>query len=395
MLKISVIITVYNIEKYLKECIESIIHQSYHNLEIILVDDGSTDLSGEICDTYASFDQRIKVIHQNNQGVMKAWYNGVLISTGEYISNVDGDDWIKENMYSSLMEILEHYNVDIIGFGGYRYFSSKNVKECNDFVKAGVYQKEEMITDIFPNMIWDSQKELLGGLDPSRCMKLIRKDLLLDFLNRECDLNRLFQISYGEDIVTVYPLIYKAKSIYITHEHYYFHRQRKNGEVAGYIKDNDYTKKLFIIYDMLVDILSGIPNIIKQLDMMVSRSMDIKERYYYPNNITGRKLHLFPFEQVERNKCIVLYGAGNVGKEYYEQLSKIDYCKLVAWVDKNHENYDDRITAIDEIYYKEFDYIVIAIESNEVCVAVRNQLLQKGVADKKIVWGRNHYDTSE
>ena len=96
---ISVIIPIYNVEKYLEKCIQSIINQTYRNLEIILVDDGSTDSSGEIADKYKKLDNRVKVIHKINGGLSDARNKGCEIATGEYISFIDSDDYIDLNMY--------------------------------------------------------------------------------------------------------------------------------------------------------------------------------------------------------------------------------------------------------------------------------------------------------
>lgn len=101
-MKISVIVPVYNVEQYLEQCLDSIILQDYNNLEIIVVNDGSTDTSGQICDRYAQKDNRIKVIHQENQGLSGARNTGLTHSTGELISFIDSDDWIEQGMYSTI-----------------------------------------------------------------------------------------------------------------------------------------------------------------------------------------------------------------------------------------------------------------------------------------------------
>ena len=100
--KISVIVPVYNVEKYIGECIKSIINQDYENIEIILVDDGSNDKSGEICDEYTLKDKRVKVIHKENGGVSSARNRGIESSTGEYIAFVDGDDYVTKDYVSYL-----------------------------------------------------------------------------------------------------------------------------------------------------------------------------------------------------------------------------------------------------------------------------------------------------
>lgn len=114
---ISVIVPIYRVEKYLEPCIESIINQTYKNLEIILVDDGSDDNCGEICDKYAKIDARIKVIHKKNAGLNNARKSGIKIASGKYIGYVDGDDWIEPDMYETLLRNAVKYNVDVVETG--------------------------------------------------------------------------------------------------------------------------------------------------------------------------------------------------------------------------------------------------------------------------------------
>ena len=112
--KISVIIPVYNREKSLKKCLDSVMGQTYKNLEIILVDDGSKDSSGVICDEYAAGDSRIKVIHQQNAGVAAARNAGLAMATGDYIGWVDSDDWIEPDMYECMLDNAQKYEADIV-----------------------------------------------------------------------------------------------------------------------------------------------------------------------------------------------------------------------------------------------------------------------------------------
>lgn len=119
-IKISVIVPIYNMERFLNRCLDSIINQTYRNLEIILINDGSTDTSGDICDIYAWKDIRIKVIHQPNAGVSSARNAGIGIAKGDYISFIDPDDWIENNMYEILVKHIQEDSVDIIRFNAER-----------------------------------------------------------------------------------------------------------------------------------------------------------------------------------------------------------------------------------------------------------------------------------
>lgn len=159
---ISVIIPVYNVEKYLRKCLESVCSQTYTNLEIIVVDDGSTDSSGEICDEYAERDSRIVVIHKSNGGLADARNAGLDIATGQYIGFVDSDDWIECDMYEVLYTFCEKNELDLIAA---RYIEEREEQE-NSVAYTGVFKifsnyemlrinvcgdKEYLIT----NSVWD------------------------------------------------------------------------------------------------------------------------------------------------------------------------------------------------------------------------------------------------
>lgn len=117
MQKISIIIPVYNVEQYLHRCVHSILNQTYTNLEIILINDGATDNSGEICDDYASKDDRILVIHQKNKGLSGARNSGLKRATGEFVGFVDSDDWIEYDMFERMMNLIQNENVDVVECG--------------------------------------------------------------------------------------------------------------------------------------------------------------------------------------------------------------------------------------------------------------------------------------
>ena len=115
--RISVIVPVYNVEQYLPRCVESILAQTYENLEILLVDDGTKDNSGAICDAYARQDARVKAIHKKNGGLSSARNAGIDAATGEYLSFVDSDDWIEPDMYEKMMALMEKYGVRLVCAG--------------------------------------------------------------------------------------------------------------------------------------------------------------------------------------------------------------------------------------------------------------------------------------
>lgn len=135
--KVSVVIPVYNVEKYLKECVDSVINQTYENLDIILVDDGATDNSGTICDEYSEKDSRIRVIHRENGGLSAARNTGMDAACGEYIYFLDSDDYLELSAISDLVSIIEEENTDFVFFDGYVFYT-----DCEPGEKVYSYSRE-------------------------------------------------------------------------------------------------------------------------------------------------------------------------------------------------------------------------------------------------------------
>lgn len=144
---ISVIVPVYNVEKYIDKCIKSILNQNYKELEIILVDDGSTDKSGEICDEYAKKDDRIKVIHKINGGLSDARNAGLNIAKGEYIGFVDSDDYIDNDMYSTLFDLIQKHKADI-SIVSFREFMNGKVIDIQDSKQLDIFNRTEGIQEL-------------------------------------------------------------------------------------------------------------------------------------------------------------------------------------------------------------------------------------------------------
>lgn len=170
--KISIIVPVYQVEPYIRRCIDSILSQTFKDFELILVDDGSPDKCGEICDEYALKDSRIKVIHKKNGGLSSARNAGLDIAQGDYIGFVDSDDWIDEDMYEVLYENITKYNVEVAVCGIRTIRNNKN-----EFKKE---LKEEKIKKILLN----SKEEVLnqfyrkGEIGASTCNKLYGKNII-------------------------------------------------------------------------------------------------------------------------------------------------------------------------------------------------------------------------
>lgn len=211
---VSVVIPVYNVAKYLPECLDSVINQTYKNIEVILVDDGSTDESGIICDKYANEDKRITVIHQENQGAGAAKNTGLDLVKGDYLSIIDSDDYIELNMYEKMVSYMENYNVDVVQCLIRNVYVNEAIdrkyqieQEKNRVVNSKQYMKE---------FLYDWKSAIF-------CNKLFRKELLKD---------HRFEIGRNiDDEFFTYKLICDSKKILKTTDIYYNYRMRKSSVI--------------------------------------------------------------------------------------------------------------------------------------------------------------------
>ena len=153
MVIISIIVPVYKVEKYLKRCVMSLVNQTLKDMEIILVDDGSPDQSGKICDDLSKMDHRIQVIHKKNGGLSSARNAGIKIAQGKYIGFVDSDDDVELNMFECMVEAAEKYNADFLMSDYIRIINDKEKVLVSKSLEEGLYGKKDVIEKIYPNLI--------------------------------------------------------------------------------------------------------------------------------------------------------------------------------------------------------------------------------------------------
>ncbi len=207
---VSIIVPVYNVEKYIKKCVDSLITQTYSNLEIILVNDGSPDNSGKICDEYAQSDSRIKVIHKANGGLSDARNTGIDIAEGQYIFFLDSDDWIDCQCIEKLHNLIKTRDADIAMCDFLPVISEKIEQISEDYVIYEYTNLEALSEYISKNYI-----QMVIS-----CGKLFNKNLFADA--------RFPKGTYHEDEFTTHNLIYKSNKIVFTTEKLYFYLKRSD-----------------------------------------------------------------------------------------------------------------------------------------------------------------------
>lgn len=373
---LSIVIPIYNSEKYLRQCLDSIINQSYKDYELILVDDGSEDNSRLICREYCKYDN-VKLVENKHEGLFRTRKIGVEESKGEYITFVDSDDFVSENSYSMAEQGMKN-GIDAILFDIYRYYYQQEIVYDSCHLEDRIYNKDDIEKTIYPNMIWDNNSNRFG-VDPSLCSKIIKASLIKQVYNSIEDIH----FEYGEDSVITFPMLVKAESIQIIHKAYYYHRQRLGGQLANYIADSEFIDNTYSLYKLLSKEMDSNSIFQKQIDLFYVYSVALVKRQYGLGDPPCDSI--FPFDRVPKGKKIIIYGAGAVGKLYYRQVRSIDYCEVVLWADRKYKELGEEVSSPELISQVEYDYVVIAIDSKFTSKQIYEYLINCGVSPKQII----------
>lgn len=221
-MKVSVIVPVYNVKDYLRRSLDSVVNQTLRDIEIIIVDDGSTDGSSEIVDEYAKIYGNVNVIHKNNGGLMSAWTTGVRASSGEYIGFIDSDDYAAPDMYENLYAKAVGYDVDIV-ISNYIIDGKITGKHP---IKEGKYTGKELYDNIKKHIF---PSPYTYSLSMSRMPKIYKRHIILDNLKYTESLSRTF-----EDRYIVPAAILSAQSVYYTKDAYYCWMLREDSNHGMY-----------------------------------------------------------------------------------------------------------------------------------------------------------------
>jgi len=239
---VSVILPIYNVEKYLDQCIESVVNQTYKNLEIILVDDGSPDNCPAICDKWAALDSRIKVIHKQNEGLGMARNTGIQNATGEYICFFDSDDYIaldtiEKSYYRAVNDLAD---VVIFGFNSVNH-NGEILSTFIPGVGSREYVGEEVLNDFFPDYIAPNPyKKEPRAFYMSACFSLYRLDVIKNSCWRFVSEREII----SEDVYSLLSLFKYVNKISVVPEAFYFYRTNESSLSRKYIKDR---------YDKILD----------------------------------------------------------------------------------------------------------------------------------------------
>lgn len=368
-IKISVIIPMYNVEKYIKKAIESVINQTYKNLEIILVDDGSTDNSGFICDEYANIDERITVIHKENGGIVSARKTGINLANGDYAVNLDPDDWIEATAYEQVVKIIEERHPDIIAYG--------MKKEFNGFIESQPIQLAE--GQYNQNEFWIAFCNKVSKypfyeqpIDMSQCDKVVKTEL---FKKHQSNCNEA--LKKNVDDAVIFPMLLDMKSIYIESRCWYHYCVRKTSILWQTKKDDDIRYKMLALH--LIDAYKRY----NKMGVCSKEFLLYKLVYHMMLDIPDTLFEMEQckiYPQIKKSNNIVIYGKGVFANRFIENIRMSNYCNIVENVDSND------VEKLKNIDVDKYDYIVIAIFSAAIVLSIIDLLKKMNIDENKILF---------
>lgn len=377
MATVSIIVPIYNVEAELRKCVSSILAQTYKDIEVILVDDGSPDNCGIICDEFAQNDPRVVVIHKKNGGLVNARKSGLEKSSGQFISYVDGDDWIEEDFIQNLVDCQKKYDADIVAAGFSKDIGDISDKHSNA-IPSGYYDKQKMIADVYPKMIC-AGPYFYFGICSYVWNKLFKKELLF-----ESQMAVDPRISVGEDTAVVFSVLLKANSLYISDNSSYHYYQKAFSMLKSMDSLEKEKEKVSWLNDYLTKSLENAPEEYK-LKEQILRYIDSLRIIRYGEKETSPRNCIFDARTTDR---VAIFGGGIVGQNIYSLYVSKKIAPITGWFDRDAEIYQSqglKVQNISDIPNTEFDKIIIA-NLDEKSIQNSTRILQDfGIDSAKII----------
>jgi glycosyltransferase involved in cell wall biosynthesis len=312
MSKISIIIPIYNSEPYLRKCLDSIVNQTYKNLEIICVNDGSTDKSGDICDEYAKNDSRFVIIHKTNGGYHTAMNAGLDIFTGDFVAFVDNDDWMELNYYETVHQLVEEHDVDIVCTGFYKDTDEVCTEMVNKIpIDKGRLNREQVLRYTFI-------RDTYPGFGAYYWNKLFRAKFFRATENNGYNI-RFENIKVASDIVLTVKCMLKANSAIYCDSAFYHWYQRENSQFHS--KDIESRKGSLQAYSRILDLLEE-NNISSDIYIWVKRFYVYHASLLTEIALENKDQHNLQLMQDEIKRYFTEYIETN--KDYPDRIKRIN-----------------------------------------------------------------------
>lgn len=370
---VSIIIPIYNAERYLGECIDSLLVQTYKNIEIILVNDGSEDETEKCCKRYVNLDSRVKYFYQRNKGQNSARYLGLSNSSGELITFVDADDIVKDNLIEILVDALEENLCDMVLSGVYKWYGDK--LEENNMLLCGLYSGREIALNVI-----DHNHFYQANVNTSLYANLFRKEIIKKVFN-SLDLS----IDFSEDVISVILACFCSNKVLVLKEYMYYQRMHEDSFTHKHEKSNFESQKRLFEFSRQINTKWEIGRLFEyEIDSLIKRDLLIGGYDAF-----GEVGYLFPFVGVKPKSRIIIYGAGAMGKEIIRFINKYKHYKICGVIDQKlygQRIYNFSIKKLEEIDFLsiEYDYLIIANSKEEVAGTIMDRLISLGIEAYKI-----------
>ncbi len=365
MVKVSIVIPIYNTEKYIRSCLNSVICQTLREIEIICINDGSTDNSFGILKEYVVKDRRFKVINNTtNLGVTISRIIGLEAAIGEYIFYLDSDDWIDNNYIERLYYLADESNVDVV-LGAMTYVWENRSEKLLNKLGEGLYVGKEEISTFID--VYDiDKKEVIQKWNI--CGNLFCRD---KYYKHQIKVDE--RIKIGEDMAVFIPFILDSEKIYVTNIASYYYRQHCASAMHN---NSSKTMDYYYLWEYLKPYLIDKKNTMQQIAHICCTG--IENDYVSLLNLKQQNFYMFPYELIPPHSRIIIFGAGLVGQAYYRQIVVNNYCTIELIVDNNYKmNNNKRYPVVPPSFINNsnYDYILIALINEQLVENIKNQLL--------------------
>ncbi|BEU88729.1 hypothetical protein TAMA11512_21930 [Selenomonas sp. TAMA-11512] len=374
---VSIIIPVYNVEQYIEKCLDSVLGQTYQKLDVICINDGSTDDSLAVLRRYEAQDSRVRIIDKGNGGVVSAREAGLRIANGEYTTFVDPDDWVESNAVMEMVTANQVYQADMVACGFWKEQGDASSAIFNG-LEAGYYSPGYLKDH--PEDWFFSYTTFREPVIGSLCTKLIRTKLI-----QEVHRKLPFSMVYGEDVVAVLLACASCNGL-LSLSGAWYHYIHRDGSAAT--QQRGFPKGMYhSIYQLLETVTDGAVERKKCLDAYMK--MLLLEQEYETFSSYGT---LFPFSKVSKGSRIFLYGAGLFGRMVHRAIMEHADLSLAGWTDRAWQSealQQFALNPLSDIYKAEFDVLVLALLNESLCREIAFDMIQKGLSEEKICFVEN------
>lgn len=393
-IKVSIVVPVYNVATYLVKCLDSLHQQTLQEIEIICVDDGSTDGSLEMLYEYQEKEPRMKILQQKeaSAGAAKARNLGISVATGEYLLILDSDDYFSLELAEKTYLKAKSVHADIVVFDAV-HVDYKTLEPLEQY--TCLYEHYLPMASVFSGK--DNAFVLFQSTTSAAWTKLFKRSFVLEH-------NLFFQeVHVIDDIFFVYRALACCERMAIIKDKLINYRyMNPESQIQNLQRDSFAAKKYFyamsdwlkehLLYEKYEHTFFISVKIVCETYLSNLKSMEEKKdlfQWMVSEDIVD--FLFFPDMLKETSQKIILYGAGTFGWVYYMQNLFYHHCNIVAWVDRNYETIGFPVTGLEAIEKADYDKIFLAVEKRALAESIKTDLLARGISEEKIMWQEPHH----